>query len=213
MFTLINRLSQQKWNASLSACDFFVLGKTPVVLGYLSCFQPAINFLYLGIVCSMWAAACLVSSEMFHFSLVLVLHFRHTDTEVGGFTPMEYWQPMEPNVKWVWQWFVLTGNKWDDIEGSRSQFWELWEQCPALPLCCPWLKQAQVDAAWEMDLKSTEAVAVLWGSYVFIYMLLIVLSGNTGVSCQLLWYPVALLSFHQWFAGFCQVVSLVLWQR
>lgn len=70
VFTLINRLSQQKWNASFSDCDFFALAKTPAVLDYLHYFQPVINFLYLGIICSMWATACLVFIEMVHLRLV-----------------------------------------------------------------------------------------------------------------------------------------------
>lgn len=35
MFTFINRLSQQKWNASFSDCDLFVLGENPSVPTYL----------------------------------------------------------------------------------------------------------------------------------------------------------------------------------
>ena len=73
---------------------------------------------------------------------------------------------------------------------SEEQYW-------SLLLICLQLSRAQMDAASEMDLKSTQAVAVLDVSYGFIYMLIIVMSGNTCMSCQILWYPVAILSFHQ----------------
>lgn len=71
------------------------------------------------------------------------------------------------------------------------------EQYCSFVLICLQLSWTQMDAASAMDLKGTQAVAVLFVSYVFIYMLLIVTSRNTCMSCQELWYPVAILSFHQ----------------
>lgn len=116
VFTLINRLSQQKLNASFSASDFFVLGETPVALDYVHYFQPALNFLYLGIICPVWATACLVSIEMAHLSLVFMLHFRHADTEVRASLP----------------WNI--GSRWDEMQ---TRF--------ANDLCSQWTKWARGD--------------------------------------------------------------------
>lgn len=95
------------------------------------------------------------------------------------------------------------------IEGLAILYSAREQYCSVL-LTCPQLSRAQMATASEVDLKATQAVAVQYISYVFIYVLMIVMSGNTCTSCQILWYPVAILSFHQQFADSCQVVSLLL---
>lgn len=151
-FTLINRLSQQKWNASFSDCVLLVLGKTPVVLDYLHYFQPVIDFLYLGTICSMWATSCLVSIEMVHLRLVFMLHFRHTDTEVRDSLPWNIGTGFDNDLCSQWtNGRILRGIQITVlmVMGTMSCF-------------ASWLSRlnwAPMDAASEMDLRSTQAVA------------------------------------------------------
>lgn len=162
----MKRLSQQKLNASFSDCDFFFCWVKPPSCTWLSAlnFQPAINFLYLGIIWSMWAAACLVSCEMFHSRLVSMLHFRHTDTEVEDSLPWNTGSPQDQRQTR----FDTNGLCSQGTSGRVLREIQITVLIAVGTMSCfasqlsTWLNQGQVGAASGMDLKSSVEVMFLF---------------------------------------------------